>query len=218
MATPLVLELMGAPGSGKTTVARRLEDEPGLVVVKDHEIGDLPVLLRGLLTALPVLGADPGLGISRVRWAAWAGRVAAAPDVVGRRLHRGARLVVLDQGPAYTLGRMASARRSPAVTTWWEERLRSCADLLGGVVLLDADAATLRDRVRARPKHHAARDLAAEAALTMLQEEREGCREMAEQLERRGVPVVRMDTTSINVDGQLRALRDILFGQPSADA
>ncbi len=217
MATPLVLELMGAPGSGKTTVARRLEGEPGLVVVKDHEIGDLPVLLRGLMTALPVLGATPVEGVSRVRWAAWAGRVTAAPDVVGRRLAGGARLVLLDQGPVYTLGRMASARRSPAIAKWWEQRLRSCADLLGGIVLLDADAATLLERVRARTKPHAAREMAAEAALPMLQGERERCWEMAEHLERRGVRVMRVDTARSDVDDQLRQLREVLFGQPTAE-
>ena len=53
---------MGAPGSGKTTLARLLEDEPRLVVVKDHERGDLPALLRGVLAALPVLGASPTQG------------------------------------------------------------------------------------------------------------------------------------------------------------
>ena len=159
MATPVVLELMGAPGSGKTTMARRLEDEPGIVVVKDHETGDLPALLRGVLVAHPVLGASPVEGVSRVRWAAWAGRVTAAADIVERRVDAGAQVVVLDQGPAYTLTRMAPVRRSHAAATWWDHRLRCWADLLAGVVLLDADADVLLERIRARPKHHAHRAL-----------------------------------------------------------
>jgi hypothetical protein len=215
VTTPLVLELMGPPGSGKTTLARRLEDEPFLVVLKDHRRGDLPALLRGVLAALPVLGTRPDEGVSRVRWAAWAGRVTAAPHLVRRRVDAGARVVVLDQGPAYTLGRMASVRRSPGAATWWEDRLRSCADLLAGVVLLDTDAHTLLQRVRTRPKQHVARGPATDTALRMLQGERERCRAIAERLERRGVPVVRLDTGLLEVDDQLHEVRAALFRRPT---
>jgi AAA domain-containing protein len=213
---PLVLELMGPPGSGKSTVARRLADEPHLVVVKDHERGDLPALVRGVLAALPVLGTRPAAGVSRIRWAAWAGRVTAAADVVGRRADAGARVVVLDQGPAYTLGRMAPVRRRPAFMTWWQHRMRSCADLLDGVVLLDADASTLMARVQSRTKHHAARGLAADAALRLLRAEQERCRAVAEHLERRGVPVIRLDTGQLDVGDVLHALRATLLPRPTA--
>lgn len=217
MRTPLVLELMGPPGAGKTTLARRLEGEPRLVVVKDHERGDLPALLRGVLTALPVLGTSPTQGVSRVRWAAWAGRVTAAADIVDRRVAAGAQVVVLDQGPAYTLTRMAPVRRSHAAAAWWEHRLRCCADLLAGVVLLDADADTLLERVRARPKHHAAQGLAPGTAQRALKAERATYRGIAERLERLGVPVLRLDTGLLDPDDQLHEVRATLFPQPARD-
>ncbi len=217
MATPVVLELMGAPGSGKTTMARRLEDEPGIVVVKDHETGDLPALLRGVLVAHPVLGASPVEGVSRVRWAAWAGRVTAAADIVERRVDAGAQVVVLDQGPAYTLTRMAPVRRSHAAATWWDHRLRCWADLLAGVVLLDADADVLLERIRARPKHHAAQGLAPDTAIRALKAEQATYRGIADRLERMAVPVLRLDTGLLDPDNQMRAVRAALLAQPARE-
>jgi len=218
VATPLVLEVMGPPCAGKTTVAGRLEGEPRLVVLKDHERGDLPALLRGVLASLPELGTRPAGGVSRVRWAAWAGRVTAAPELVGRRADAGAQVVVLDQGPAYTLGRMAPARRSPAAAGWWERRLQACADLLDLVLLLDADPTALLARVRSRPKHHAARHLTAEAALRLLDDERERCRTVAGQLEQRGVIVIRLDTGRLGLDDQLHEVRAALFRRPAVES
>ncbi len=216
MATPLVLELMGPPGSGKTTLARRLEGEPRLVVVKDHERGDLPALLRGVLAALPVLGR-PTQGVSRVRWAAWAGRVTAAADIVGRRVDAGAQVVVLDQGPAYTLMRMAPVRRSHVAATWWDHRIQCCADLLAGVVLLDASADTLLERVRARPKPHAAQGLPPGTAQRALNAERATYRGIAERLERLAVPVLRLDTGLLDPDDQLHEVRAALLAQPTRE-
>jgi hypothetical protein len=124
-------------------------------------------------------------------------------------------VVVLDQGPAYTLTRMAPVRRSHAAASWWEHRLQCCADLLDGVVLLDADADTLLERVRARPKHHAAEGLAPSSAQHALKAESATYRGIADRLERLAVPVLRLNTGLLDPDDQLHEVRAALLHQPA---
>jgi len=211
-----VIELLGPPGSGKSTLAARLGVLDGSKVVKDHSPGDLPALLRGIASAGTVLARRPPAGVSRTRWVAWAGRVAAVEDVVGVREARGAQLVVLDQGPAYTLWRMADGCRSRRAAGWWHGQLAAYAQLLDTLVLLDADPLVLYDRLRVRGKDHpGARRLDECSFREDVAEATHGYRVMAAWLELAGVPVVRLDTSRVTLEGGFRAVHDIVRPQPS---
>jgi hypothetical protein len=208
-----VIELLGPPGSGKSTLAERLGDVDGYVVVKDHELGDLPALLRAAAAAWPMLVHRPPPGVTRTRWVAWVGRVAGVDEVVRRRAHTRARLLVLDQGPAYTLGRMADACATGRASDWWHHRLVAYAALLDAVVLLDADPQTLRERVVGRAKEHAVLTLDERGSAEYLAEAAHGSRVVAAWLESAGVPVVRLDTARISPDDGCRALEDAVLGR-----
>jgi hypothetical protein len=206
-----VIELLGPPAVGKSTLADRLAEMDGCVVVKDHDRGDVPVLARSLLAAGPVLAHLPPAGVSRARWVAWAGRLAAAHSVVERRVSRGASMVVFDQGPAYTLGRMTDVCRTRAGSQWWHRRLTECASLLDVVVLLDADRPALLDRLVTREKQHVALGLDAEDADSYLADRQHDCRVMASWLEHRGVPVVRLNTSRITADDEWALIHPLLL-------
>ena len=206
-----VLELLGPPGSGKSTLAATIAGLDGCTVVKVHERGDLPVLLRAALASRPVFTIEPPPGVSRLRWIAWAGRLTAAGDVVRRRAAGGARVVVLDQGPAYTLARLTPVRQGKRGSTWWDGRLRACADLLDTLVLLDADRQTLLERVHTRPKRHAARELQGDTAERYFAEEQHRCQVIATWLEFAGVRVVRLDTARMALEEEISTLRKLLL-------
>jgi AAA domain-containing protein len=191
---PSVVELVGAPGSGKSSVAEAIGALSGVVVVKDHQRRDLPVLAWSAATAGRVLFASPPPGVSRLRWIAWVGRCRAASRVVRQRLAAGARVIVLDQGPAYTLGRMAeSADRDAAVARWHRARTVEVGRLLDAVVVLDGDTDLLAARMRSRAKRHQADELEAASAASYLDGERAIAGRIATDLAAEGVMVVYLD-------------------------
>jgi hypothetical protein len=210
-----VVELLGPPGSGKSALGERLARLDGCVVVKDHDRGDLPVLLRSALAAGPVLAHRPPPGVGHARWVAWGGRLVAADEVVRRRATKGARTVVLDQGPAYTLGRLTDLCTTRNGADWWHRQLHGCADLLDSLVLLDADRRTLLERLHTRPKDHAALGLDEHGAEDYLATAQHDCRVMASWLEFVGVPVVRLDTSRITADEGCATLRPLVTHQPT---
>ena len=210
-----VLELLGPPGSGKSSLATRLAALEGHVVVKDHSPGDLPVLLRSIVSAKPVLTRRPPPGVSRTRWVAWAGRLVAADEVVRRRARSGARVVVLDQGPAYTLGRLTDVRRSRTGSQWWHRQLTASAALLDVLVLLDAVLATLVELLHGRAKYHAELALDERAVDDYLADAQYDCRVIASWLEAAGVRVVRLDTSRVTADEACATLRELVRSEPT---
>ena len=191
---PCVVELVGAPGSGKSSVAAALGGLAGVVVVKDHRRRDYPVLAWSAMTAGRVLFASPPRAVSRLRWMAWVGRCRAAPRIVRQRLKAGTRVVVLDQGPAYTLGRMAeSVSRDAAVARWHRARTVEVGRLLDAVLVLDGDPKLLAARMRSRAKPHRADDLEPATATSYLDGERAIAERIATELAAEGVMMVHLD-------------------------
>ena len=194
---PRVVELIGAPGTGKSSVAAAIERVPGVAVVKDQRRRDLPGLIWSAATAGRVLCARPPDGVSRLRWIAWVGRCRAFPRLARRRLAAGAQTVVLDQGPVYTLGRMAdSANRNSAVARWHRDRVADCGRLLDLVIVLDAASSQLAARLQSRAKSHRADDLPATAAVAYLERERVTSRSLAGAVASAGAALVEVDATN----------------------
>jgi hypothetical protein len=201
----LVVELLGAPGSGKSALATALEGLEGVTVVKDHQPGDRLALAWSMLRSWRVAGTAPPQ-VDRRRWVAWAARLGAARHMARRRLARGARTVVFDQGAAYTLVRMLRLRRRHPGNVWWERRCADTACLLDLLVLVDADTPTLGARLHARPKDHPADALAPGPLHVYLDAERRGCHMVADALAREGAEAIRLVTTEMTLEEQVAAV------------
>jgi hypothetical protein len=203
---PTVIELLGAPAAGKSGLAAALGTAPGTVVVKDHHRRDLPALLGGVARAWPVLLADPPPDTSRLRWTAWAGRLTAAPALVAHHGGTDGRLVILDQGPAYTLGRMLDVRRGRRGSHWWYRQACATGRLLDLLVVLDAAPDVLAGRLRGRPKDHRASDLDLPRTTGYLAAEQQICRAVADAVGRAGARVLQLDTSRLCLDEQVEAV------------
>lgn len=216
MHATAVVELLGAPASGKSGLAAELCQDPAAVLVKDHGRREIPRLLWGATRAWPVLLEAPPDGATRLRWAAWAGRLVAAPAVATRR-GSGRGLVVLDQGPAYTLARMADVRRTARGSHWWHRQACATARLLDVLVVLDAEPEVLSRRLHARPKAHRATVLDDRATDDYLRAEQATCRVVADAVARAGAAVLHLDTGRVPVAEQAAAVRSALAAAARRD-
>jgi cytidylate kinase len=205
-----VVELLGPPGAGKSGLARALGEIAGVTIVKDHNRHDVAAAARSVPHALPVALSHPPEGVDRVRWAAWAGRLAAAPRVARHRLADGAGTVVFDQGAAYTLVRMLEVRRYPAGNAWWWRRSIETADLLDLLVILDADTETLLHRIGSRDKAHRVGGQPAEVVRGYLARERASCHLVADVLAREGTHARRVITTEVSIPEQAEIVMTLL--------
>jgi hypothetical protein len=211
-----VVELLGAPGAGKSGLADALAALDGVTVVKDHSRGDLSALAWSMARSWPVAVAPPP-DVDRRRWVSWAARVTAAQHVARHRMAHGARTVVFDQGAAYTLVRMMPLRERPHGSAWWTQRCVETASLLDLLVIVDADTPTLAKRLRGRHKPHHADGLDAESLHAYLDGERRDVHRVADALAREGAEVLRLVTTELTVERQVALVRRAL-GQRAPQA
>lgn len=205
-----VVELLGAPGAGKSGLADGLAALDGVTVVKDHARGDLSALVWSMARSWPVAMAPPP-DVDRRRWVSWAARVTAAQHVARNRMARGARTVVFDQGAAYTLVRMMQLQHRPHGSAWWTQRCVETARLLDLLVIVDADTGTLANRVRRRNKEHLADGFDTEGLRAYLEAERRSVHRVADALAREGAEVLRLVTTDLTVEQQVALVRATLL-------
>lgn len=210
----IVVEILGAPASGKSTLAQAMAAVDGVSVVKDHQRGDLPALVRSAVRSWPVVLTAPA-DVERLRWAAWTGRVSAAPAIARHRLTTGSTMVVFDQGAAYTLVRMAGMRSRRRGNRWWWGRTLRTAQLLDVLIVLDADTDTLAERIRDRGKAHESSRLSAPALHSYLAERRREVHALADVLAREGTDVRRIVSSETTSAEQVALVLEAVSSHPA---
>lgn len=168
---PVLIELAGPAGSGKTTLRREL-------LTRDPTIEFVGLIGRGRVARSYVREAIPLLpayvtGYRGTRWFSrtegkaigllhgWQRAVDAAS--------RGGRTLLMDQGPVFRLAVLSEfgppVAQSRAFARALERWSRAWGDRLGLVVQLSAAPEVLLHRIRTRPQDHAVKQWADEPAL-----------------------------------------------------
>ena len=159
--TASVVELVGPPGVGKTTIRRELLAlEPGsrtIRVDRQRELGAVVHAALGLVLPIAVERARHRPSPS------WADavqlvRLRALRPAVAREAAGAARLVLLDEGPVYALAKLQAYARAAEDDGFfgarWRDALARWRQALDVVVWLDAPDELLMQRIRTRAKSH----------------------------------------------------------------
>src|SRR2546422_47655 len=155
---PLVAELVGPAGTGKSAVSQCLARRPG---VMRASVWNLPRgwwllnAVRSLPTLLALCARTRPLPWEELRQLV---RLRTLRQVLERRPVQHVPLVVLDEGPVFALAWLRlfgrQRRRGDALAPWWQRALQQWAAALDIVVRVNAPDAVLLERIRPRGEPH----------------------------------------------------------------
>ena len=203
---PTLVELLGPAGSGKSTLAAHLATHPGVRVVSS--ISAAEGAIRRLLAAgraAPIVTRTMRPRTDR-RQIAWIGRIIGFDSLV-RRAGAHERVLVLDQGPLYTLSRLLAARPELAGHVWFTNRIGRWARQLDAAVVLDAADDELVARIRARAKDHVAKSKSDCEAIVSVRSQREELAAVVDVAAAHGLNLLRGRT---DIDAVARIAADLM--------
>ncbi len=162
LGRPLVAELVGPAGAGKSALSERLARQTGAIRAS---VWNLPRgswlwnAARSLPTLLTLCARTQSLPWDDMKQII---RLRTLHQFLERRRAQRVPLVVLDEGPVFALCWLRlfghEGVRGDALARWWQRAFREWAAALDVVVLLDAPDPVLAERIRTRHKAHRVKD------------------------------------------------------------
>jgi broad-specificity NMP kinase len=202
---PLVVEVIGPAGAGKTTLVRALRErheriEPD-IDIRLSRISKIPFVIGNTLFLLPTYLRR----YRHSRWFSWRetrgmAYLKAGLHLLGQQTPKNGSVTILDHGPIY---RLAFLREfGPEITTsrpykrWWANLLRQWTARIDVVISLDAPNVVLLERIRARDSWHTTKEKCDEEAFEILCRYRTACEQtIAESVTERRLTLLRFDTS-----------------------
>ena len=162
--SPLIMELVGLAGAGKTALARALSQRDGKIrVAADLELRKrehIPIFVRNVPFLLPLFLRR----CRSSRWFTWDEIKAmvylkAWPRVIRQQASNDGTLILLDHGPVFKLAKLNAfgpeRLKSQGFEQWWHSMFEQWAFTLDIVIWLNAPDKILLERINARNKRHA---------------------------------------------------------------
>jgi thymidylate kinase len=161
---PLIIELIGPAGAGKTTLSRALKRRSEKIQIgaeiELRKIKYMPVFVRNALLLLPIILYRWHYS----RWFTWEEikyliYLRGWPRVLKQQAAQGGDAILLDHGPVFklaTLNGFGPVRlQTKGFGSWWNDMFRQWASIVDIVIWLDAPDPILEKRINSRNQRHA---------------------------------------------------------------
>ena len=163
--SPLVVEVIGPAGAGKTTLVqalcqRNINFQPDFRLSKMRKI---PIFISNTLFLLPTF-------LGQYRSSRWFNRretrsmvyLVAGLHVLGQQASNSDRVTILDHGPIYRLAFLRELgpeiTKSQRYKSWWTNLLNQWIDTIDVIIWLDAPNDILWERIRSRDWQHSIKE------------------------------------------------------------
>lgn len=210
---PLVVELVGPAGAGKTAVLQALRQRDGGIQagLRIDRMRSLPVITRHALTLAPA-----GLELIRLAGRTWRSslqhllRLRTLGTLLQRDRSSPHRAIVLDEGPLFSLCRLLLFQRwirpDTAPPQAWLREVAQWTGTMDLVIWLDAPDPILAQRIRSRAKGHEVKEASGAEIFRFLARFRNAYREILSRLASGGRPVVIAIDTGATGPDQVAAI------------
>jgi len=219
---PLIVELVGLAGAGKTTLSRALSQrDEKILLVPDLELRKrehIPIFVRHVPSLLPLF-----LGRCRPsRWFTWDEIKAmvylkAWPRVLRQQGSHNGTVILLDHGPVFKLARLNAfgpeKLKSQGFEQWWHSMFEQWASTLDVVIWLNAPEKILVERINARSQRHAVKRKSELEASKFLARYRTSYEQILAKLTAYGRPtLLQFDTSQASIEQILdEVLATVIF-------
>ena len=177
-----VIELVGPPGSGKTTLSKALCRRGGILEGGFPDIRDMNNLIFFVRNGFAVFPAFCSLYQRKYekrpmrQELAYMTILTGWPRVLEHQSVSNGNALILDQGPVYMLTRLFQYNpkffTNRVARVWWHKTCRRWAGTLDLVICLDAQDKTLIERIRRREKQHGIKTNSDQRAIQYLTDHR----------------------------------------------
>jgi shikimate kinase len=209
-SSPLIMELVGPAGAGKTTLSRALSQRnKDIVIGPDIElrkVSHIPVFIRSLPSSVHLLLHKRKSN----RQPTWTELKDIAylkgwPQLLKRRSSNNGRVILLDQGPVFRMATLyefgPESLKSEASKRWWLHLYEQWASTLDILIWLDTSDAVLLKRINTRTKKHGIKGKPELEAQKFLAQYRTSFREVLTNLAAyHGPTVLQFDTSKISIE------------------
>lgn len=161
--SPLIMELVGPAGAGKTTLSRALSQRDDNVVlgpdIELRKVSHIPVFIRSISSSLPLF-LDQRNSNRQPTWTELKdiAYLEGWPRMLKRMPSSNNKIILLDQGPVFRMATLyefgPALLKSEESKAWWHHLYKQWASALDILIFLDTSDSILMERINTRTKKH----------------------------------------------------------------